>query len=134
MMSSPISGSRQVASCASICCRNSPDAGAWVVSMVSAISLSLSRNFDVDVAVLDRHRIGFRWNHRRQARNLAGSHVEPRAVAGTLDRHFPKLALAERVFLVGAGVADRVEVVILGVNQADRLAVDLDSHHRLEPQ
>src|SRR2546421_7272181 len=134
MMSSPISGSRQVASCASICCRNSPDAGAWVVSMVSAISLSLSPNFDIDVAVLDRHRIGLRRDHRRQAGDLAGSDVKARAVAGALDRHLPDLAFAERVFLVGAGVPDGVKLVVLGVNETDRLAVDLDAHHGLEGQ
>src|SRR2546421_4780302 len=129
MMSSPISGSRQVASCASICWRNSPDAGAWVVSMVSAISMSLSPHFDVEVAILDRHRIGFRWDHRRQAGDLAGSDVKSRAVAGTFDRHLPELAFAERVFLVSAGVPDGVKLVVLGVNQADRRAGQLDPHH-----
>src|SRR5713226_3807878 len=131
MMSSPISGSRQVASCASICCRRSPDAGAWVVSMVSAILKILVPDLDVDIAVLDRYRIGLRCNDRRQAGDLAGPHVEARAMPWAFNRHLPELPFAERILLVGAGVADRVEVVVFGVDEADRLALDLHLHHRL---
>src|ERR1700704_1121869 len=114
MMSSPISGSRQVASCASISCRRSPDAGAWVVSMVSAIPLILVRNLDVHIAVLDRYRVGLRRDDRRQSRDLAGPYVEARAMPRAFDGHLPELPLAERILLVRAGVADRVEVVIFG--------------------
>src|SRR5437868_13236059 len=99
MMSSPISGSRQVASCASIFPRRSSEAGAWVVSMVSAIFESLAPDFDIDVAVLNRDWIGLRRNHGRQPGHLAGAHVEAGAVPGALDRHLPQLALAERVLL-----------------------------------
>src|SRR5437588_1512416 len=115
-MSSPISGSRQVASCVSICWRRSPDAGAWVVSMVSAMPLILVRNLDVHIAVLDRYRVGLRGDDRRQARDLAGPHVEARAMPWAFDRHLPELPLAERIFLVRAGIADRIEVVIFGMD------------------
>src|ERR1700732_1655856 len=112
MMSSPISGSLQVASWASICWRRSPDAGAWVVSMVSAIPLILVRDLNVDIAVLDRYRVGLRRNDRRKPRHRAGPDVEARAVPGAFDRHIPQLPLAERILFVGAGVADRIEVVV----------------------
>src|SRR3984893_6318301 len=131
MMSRPISGSRQVASCASICWRRSPDAGAWVVSMVSAIPLILVSDLDVDIPVLNRYRVGLRGDDRREAGDLAGTDVEARAVPGAFDRHVPQLPLAERILLVGAGVADRVEVVVFRVDEADRLAVDLHPRHRL---
>src|SRR5256712_2321842 len=131
MMSSPISGSRQVASCASICWRRSPDAGAWVVSMVSAIPLILVPDFDVDISVLDRYRVSLRRDHRREARDLAGPDVEARAMPRAFDRHLPQLPLAERILLVRAGVADRIEVVVLRVDKADRLAIDLHQLHRL---
>src|SRR6202521_3956458 len=131
MMSRPISGSRQVASCASICWRRSPDAGAWVVSRVSAIPLILVSDLDVNIPVLDRYRVGLRRDDGRKARDLAGTDVEARAVSRAFDRHLPELSLAERILLVGAGVADRIEVVVFGVDEADRLAVDLDQHHRL---
>src|SRR5260370_499616 len=124
-------GAGQVASCASICGRRSPDAGAWVVSMMSAIPLILVPDLDVDIPVLDRYRIGLRRNDRRQARDLAGPHVEAGAVPWAFNRHLPELPLAERVLLVGAGVADRVEVVVLRVDQADRLALDFHPLHRL---
>src|SRR4030081_737615 len=130
MMSSPISGSRQVASCASICCRRSPDAGAWVVSMMSAIPLILVRDLEVDVPVLDRYRVRLRRDDRRETRHLPGPDVERRAMPGAFDRHVPELPFAQRVLLVGAGVADRVEVVVFGVDEADRLAVDLHALHR----
>src|SRR6202171_1444863 len=131
MMSRPISGSRQVASCASICWHRSPAAGAWVVSMVSAIPLILVSDLDVDIPVLDRYRVGLRRDDRREARDLAGTNVEARAVPGAFDLHFPQLPLAERILLVGAGVADRIEVVVFGVDQADRLAIHFHPHHRL---
>src|SRR3989441_13014404 len=131
MMSRPISGSRQVASCASICCRRSPDAGAWVVSMVSAIPLILVPDFDVDISVLARSRVSLRRDHRREARDLAGPGVEARAMPRAFDRHLPQLPLAERILLVRAGVADRIEVVVLRVDKADRLAIDLHQLHRL---
>src|SRR2546421_4687391 len=131
MMSSPIWGSRQVASCASICCRRSPDAGAWVVSMVSAIPVILVPDFDKDIAVLHRYRVGLRRDHRREARDLAGPHVEARAMPRAFDRHLPQLPLAERILLVRAGIADRIEVVVLRVDKADRLAIDLHQLHRL---
>src|SRR2546427_9469291 len=124
MMSRPISGSRQVASCASICCRRSPDAGAWVVSMVSAIPLILVPDFDVDIAVLDRYRVGLRRDHRRKAGDLAGSDIEARAMPRAFDRHLPQLPFAERILLVRTGIADRIELVVFGVDQADRLAID----------
>src|SRR5438270_4423927 len=129
-MSSPISGSRQVASWASICCRRSPDAGAWVVSIVSAIPLILVPDFDVDISVLDRHRVGLRRDHRREAGDLAGPDVEARTMPRAFDRHLPQLPLAERILLVRAGIADRIEVVVFGVDQADRLAIDLHPLHR----
>src|SRR6202011_5572294 len=110
MMSSPISGSRQVASCASISWRRSPDAGAWVVSMVSAILLILVPDLDVDIPVLDRYRIGLRRDDRREAGDLAGGDVEARPVSRAFDRHVPELPFTERVLLVGAGVPDRIEV------------------------
>src|SRR5260370_36349265 len=124
-------GAGQVASCASICGRRSPDAGAWVVSMVSAIPLILVPDLDVDIPVLDRYRIGLRRNDRRQAGDLAGPHVEARAMPWAFDRHLPELPLAERVFLMGADAADRVEVVVLRVDQANRLALDFHPLHRL---
>src|SRR5256885_1778632 len=130
-MSSPISGSRQVASCASICCRRSPDAGAWVVSTVSSIPVILVPDFDKDIAVLDRYRVGLRRDHRRQAGDLAGPHVEARAMPRAFDRHLPQLPLTERILLVRAGVANRIEVVVFGMDQADRLAIDLHPLHRL---
>src|SRR6266849_10555764 len=131
MMSSPISGSRHVASCASICWRRSPDAGAWVVSMMSAIPLILVRDLDIDIAVLDRYRVGLRRDDRRQARDLAGPYVEARAMPWAFDRHLPELPLAERILLVGTVVADRVEVLVFGVDEADRLAIHLHPDHRL---
>src|ERR1700694_2316237 len=93
MMSRPISGSRQVASCASICWRRSPDAGAWVVSMVSAIPLILVSDLDVDIPVLDRYRVGLRRDDRWEARDLAGPDVEARAGPGAFGRHFPQRPL-----------------------------------------
>src|SRR5260370_26708267 len=99
--------------------------------MVSAIPVILVPDLDVDIPVLDRYRIGLRRNDRRQARDLAGPHVEARAMPWAFDRHLPELPLAERVFLMGAGVADRVEVVVLRVDQADRLALDFHPLHRL---
>src|SRR5712664_3104516 len=131
MMSSPISGSRQVASCASICCRRSPDAGAWVVSMVSAIPLILVPDFDVDISVLDRYGVGLRRGHRREAGDLAGPDVEARAMPRAFHRHLPQLPFAERILLVRAGITDRIEVVIFRVDKADRLAIDLHPLHRL---
>src|ERR1700681_220720 len=131
MMSRPISGSRQVASWASFCWRRSPDAGAWVVSMVSAIPPILVSDLDVDIPVLDRYRVGLRRDDRWEARDLAGTDVEARAVPGAFDRHIPQLPLAERILLMGAGVADRIKVVVFGVDQADRLAIHLHPHHRL---
>src|SRR5260370_20965382 len=92
--------------------------------MVSAIPLILVPDLDVDIPVLDRYRIGLRRNDRRQARDLAGPHVEAGAVPWAFNRHLPELPLAERVLLVGAGVADRVEVVVLRVDKADRLPPD----------
>src|SRR5258707_13430847 len=47
------------------------------------------------------------------------------------DRHLPELPLAERILLVGAGVADRIKVVVFGVDEADGLALDLHPHHGL---
>src|ERR1700674_763936 len=131
MMSRPISGSRQVASWASICWRRSPDAGAWVVSMVSAIPLILVPDLDVDIPVLDRYRVGLRRDDRWEARDLAGADVEARAVSRTFDRHVPELPLTERILLVSAGVPNRIEVVVFGVDEADRFATDLHAHHRL---
>src|SRR2546428_9572759 len=131
MMSSPISDSRKVPSCASICCGRSPDDGAWVVSMVSAIPLILVPDFDVDISVLDRYRVGLRRDHRREARDLAGPDVEARAMPRAFDRHLPQLPLAERILLVRAGIADRIEVVVLRVDKADRLTIDLHQLHRL---
>src|SRR2546428_13178157 len=131
MMSSPISGSRQVASCASICSRRPPAAGAWIVSRVPAIPLILVPDFDVDISVLDRYRVGLRRDHRREARDLAGPAVEARAMPRAFDRHLPQLPLAERILLVRAGIADRIEVVVLRVDKADRLAIDLHQLHRL---
>src|SRR2546425_12819321 len=98
--------------------------------MVSAIPLILVRHLDVDIAVLDRYRVRLRGNDRGQAGHLAGPDVEARAVPWTFDRHLPELALAERVLLVRAGIADRVEVVVFGMNKADRLAIDLPPLHR----
>src|SRR5207248_5533348 len=91
----------------------------------------LVRYLDEDIAILDRYLGGLRRDHRRQAGHLAGADVEARAVPRTLDRHLPELALAKRVLLVRAGVADGIEVVVFRVHQADRLAVDLHTHHRL---
>src|SRR2546428_13258303 len=131
MVPTRFGGSRQVASCASICCRRPPDAGAWVVSMVSAIPLILVPDFDVDISVLDRYRVGLRRDHRREARDLAGPDVEARAMPRAFDRHLPQLPLAERILLVRAGIADRIEVVVLRVDKADRLTIDLHQLHRL---
>src|ERR1700686_705759 len=103
MMSRPISGSRQVASWASICWRRSPDAGAWVVSKVSAMSLILVPDLDVDIPVLDRYRVRLRRDDRWEARDLAATDVEARAMSRTFDRHIPELSLTQRILLVGAG-------------------------------
>src|ERR1700730_2257232 len=130
MMSRPISGSRQVASWASICWRKSPDAGALVVSMVSAIPLILVSNLDVDIPVLDRYRVGLRRDDRWEACDQAGTDVEARAVSRAFDRHLPELPLTERILLVSARVPDRIEVIVFGVDEADRLALHLDPHHR----
>src|SRR5260370_16786082 len=99
--------------------------------MVSAIPVILVPDLDVDIPVLDRYRIGLRRNDRRQARDLAGPHVEARAMPWAFDRHLPELPLAERVFLMGAGVADRVEVVVLRVDQPDRLSLHFHPLHPL---
>src|ERR1700694_5834090 len=131
MMARPVSGSGQVAGWASICWRRSPDAGAWVVSMVSAIPLILVPDLDVDIPVLDRYRVGLRRDDRWEARDLAGAEVEARAVSRTFDRHVPELPLTERILLVSAGVPNRIEVVVFGVDEADRFATDLHAHHRL---
>src|SRR3984893_13327907 len=100
--------------------------------MVSAISgYILVRHLDVDLPVLDRYRIGFGRDDRRQAGDLAGPDVEARTMPRAFDRHVPEIPLAERVILVGTRVADRIKAVVFSVDQADRLAITLHPHHRL---
>src|SRR5205823_13573303 len=51
-----------------------------------------------------------------------------------LDLQPPELAVAKRVLLVGADVAERVERAVVGVRQADLLAVDHHLAHGVDLQ
>src|SRR6202011_6222072 len=79
---------------------------------------------DVDVVAINLHLVGLRRNHRRKAGHRAVEQAEARTVRRALDVQAPELAVAQRVLLMRADVADRVILAVLGVRQADLLAVD----------
>src|SRR5579883_1791688 len=86
---------------------------------------SFDSNLDLDLAPdhpkwkrLNRHDGGKRHH-------LPGSNVEARAVEGTLDDVPVELALGKRRLLVGADVADRIEIIV-DVEDGDRHAVHVE--------
>src|SRR5690348_17366663 len=86
---------------------------------------------NVDIAVLQGHRIRLRRDHRRQAGHLAGHQVEARAVLRALDVHAPELSVAQRELFVRADVVEGVEVPVLGVRETETRGAGVDALHRL---
>src|SRR5215469_18337941 len=89
----------------------------------SPLPLAAGLDLNVDIVALHDDRIGPGWNHGRQTSDRAGLHVEAGAVGRALDVHPPQLTVAERVLLVRADVGEGVIVAVLGVREADLLAV-----------
>src|SRR5690348_4054298 len=102
-----------------------------VSKMGKSLRMVATSNVNVDITVLHRDRVGLRRDHRRQAGDLAGLQVEPRAVLRALDVHAPELSVGEKELLVGADVVEGVEVAVLGVREAHRRAGGVDALHRV---
>src|SRR3989442_15513734 len=117
MMSSPNSGSRQLPRTSTTLSRSVSVDGAVSSSGIRSI---LPLDVQIDVAIGNGHRIRLGRDHGGQAGDFPGAHIEARPMPGALHRHLPELALAQRVVLVGTGVGDGVELIVLRVNQADR--------------
>src|SRR5712691_392837 len=93
--------------------------------------IAVTSYVNVDITVLHGHGIRLRRYHSRQAGDLAGPEVEPRAVLRPLDVYAPEPAVAQEELLVSADVVEGVEVAVLGMSKAYLRALDVDPLHRL---
>src|ERR1700738_741427 len=84
---------------------------------------------DVDVVAIQLYLVYLGGDYRREPGDAAVEQAEARAVGRALDVQPPQFAVPQRVLLVRADVADRVVLTILGVRQADLLAVDDHLRH-----
>src|SRR5262245_24329185 len=94
----------------------------------------LISDLNVDIVTLHGDRVGLGRDHGGQAGDGPRLQVESRAVGGALRVEPPELTLAQRVLLVCTDVAQGVVASILGVREADLLAVQNHLPHRVHGQ
>src|SRR5439155_5263100 len=99
-----------------------------------ASTSNMRSELNVDIFALQAHRVGPGRDHRRQAGHGASQQVEAGAVGRALDLEAPELAVAQRVLLVRADVAEGVEGAVLRVRETDLLAVHHDLAHGVDLQ